>query len=266
MALGPAPYPTGPVSFQTYKFDSATVRPGEKSVYKFTWNGIPAAQAVFAITSDPKRPGFTCARADAQTIGAAALLYRAQDWTSSCMNAATLKPDAFTIQIRESLDYYDMSTRFDHGKGKACRVKKSMTRQTEKSFEFTNAFCPMSAAMLIRSLAWKPGDQRSFEVIDGNERYLLVVRAVEQAEVTVPAGTFKAVRLEPSIFEMPGERARETKHYWERQEQKDRNRTADMTSFTLWMAADPPRPFLKARSDVYFGHVDMELAQFYSPP
>ncbi|HUT54006.1 MAG TPA: DUF3108 domain-containing protein [bacterium] len=266
LALGPAPYPQGPVTFESYQFDPATVRPGEKSVYRFSWNGIDAARAVFEISKDPKKAGRICARADAETVGAAALLYLAQDWVSSCMMPETLQPEVYNIQIRESLDYYDMNVRFNHEQGAAERVKKRLTRTTERSFEFTNAFCPMSAAMLIRSLPWKPGDQRSFEVVDGNERYLLVVEAAEEGEVTVPAGTFKAIRIQPSIFELPGERARETKRYFERQKMKDQKRTADMTSFTLWMAADPPRPFLKARSDVYFGHVDMELMEFHAPP
>ena len=265
LALGPAPYPQGPVTFESYKFDPTTVRPGERSVYRFSWNGIDAARAEFQISRDPKRAGRICARADAETVGAAALLYIARDWVSSCMMPETLKPDDYNLQIRESLDHYDMNVRFNHEQGTAERVKKMLTKTTERSFEFTNVFCPMSAAMLIRSLPWKTGDERSFEVIDGNERYLLVVHAEEEAEVAVPAGTFRAIRIQPSIFELPGERARETKRYFDRQQAKDEKRTADMTSFTLWMAADPPRPFLKARSDVYFGHVDMELTEFHAP-
>jgi hypothetical protein len=266
LALGPAPYPQGPVTFERYRFDPSTVRPGERSVYRFSWNGIDAARAEFLLSKDPKHPGRICARVDAETVGAAALLYIARDWASSCMAPDTLKPNSFSLHIRETLDHYDMNTSFNHEQGTAARVKHTLTRTTERSFEFSNAFCPMSAAMLIRSLPWKTGDERGFEIIDGDERYLLVVRAEEEAEVTVPAGTFRAVRIQPSIFVLPQERTRETRRYFDRQKARDEKRTADMTSFTLWMDADPPRPFLKARSDVYFGHVDMELAEFYSPP
>jgi hypothetical protein len=264
-ALGPAPYPTGPVEFEVYEFEQGLFKTGEKAVYEFTWNGIRAAQGTMTISEDPDRPGWICGKAEGKTIGAPALLYRANDWASSCLDPKTLKGGLFQIQIRESLDYYDMTVKFDHEKGAADRVKKRRTKTTEKKFEFTNAFCPVGAAGLIRSLPWKLGDERSFEVIDGNERYLLVMAVAEEGEITVPAGTFKAVRFQPSIFEMPKKRQRETAGYWKKRERKDQSRIADMTSFSFWMASEPPRPFLKVKTDVYFGYVEMQLVEFKHP-
>jgi hypothetical protein len=261
LALGPAPYPTGPVEFENYKFEPGTIKPGLTEVYQFSWNGLDAARATLKITKDPKRPGWICARAEGQTIGAPGRLYRAQDWVESCMPADTLKPELYKIQIRESLDYYDMNVTYDHQTRNAHRTKQTRKEKVEFGFEFKNVYCPVSVALLVRSLPWKMGDERRFEVIDGHDRWLMIFKAVGEGQIKVPAGTFAGVRLQPSIFKLPGTRARENAGWWVKQQKKDKDRLKLMSAFEFWMAKDPPRPFLKARSDVYFGHVDFELKE-----
>jgi hypothetical protein len=266
LALGPAPYPTGPVTFSTYAPEPGVVVPGERFRYQFSWNGIKAAEAVWETRPAPNRPGWLWSRADAKIIGYPATLYRGQDYVASCLRADTFKPEAYSIQIRESLDSYDMTVKFNHPASIANRTKISRTKQTSKSFEFSNVYDPVGLALLIRSLPWKTGDERRFEVIDGNSRYLFVINGGQVDNVTVPAGTFRAIRLIPSIFELPGQRRSETARHFAKQKRKEESRSADMTSFTFWMALDPPRPYLKVRTDVFFGHVDMDLVEISRPP
>ena len=260
-ALGPAPYPAGAVTFAAYTPEPGVVVPGERFRYQFSWNGIKAAEAVWETKLAPNRPGWLTSRADGKIIGYPATLYRGQDHVISTISADTFKPERYAIQIRESLDYYDMSVSFNHRAGVANRVKTTRTKTSRKTFEFSNAYDPVGLALLIRSLPWKTGQERRFEVIDGNERYLLVIKGGQVENLTVPAGAFRAIRLIPSIFEMPGQRRKETARYWQKQKNKDANRVADMTSFTFWMALDPPRPYLRVRTDVFFGHVDMDLVE-----
>lgn len=266
LALGPAPYPTGPITFTPHTPDPKVVPPGERLKYRFSWNGINAAEAVWTTRAAPGRPGWLTSRADGTVIGYPSTLYRANDYVTACVRADTFKPEAYSIRIRESLDFYDMTVTFNHTAGLASRVKIYPNKTTRNTFEFTNAYDPIGLALLIRSLPWKTGDVRRFEVIDGNSRYLMVVQGGPLENVTVPAGTFRAIRLIPSIFELPDERVRETAKYFAKQKRKDMNRTADMTSFSFWMALDPPRPYLRVRTDVFFGHVDMDLVEIGRAP
>jgi hypothetical protein len=266
LALGPAPYPTGPLTFTVYTPEPGVVVPGERLRYQFFWNGFKAAEAVWETRPAPNRPGWLQSRADARIIGYPATLYRGQDYVTSCVRADTFKPDAYAIRIRESLDYYDMIVKFNHSAGIANRTKTTRSKQTSKSFEFSNGYDPVGLALLVRSLAWKTGDVRRFEVIDGNSRYLMVIQGGPIETVTVPAGTFRAIRLIPSIFELPSQRRRETARHFAKQKAKDQGRVPDMTAFTFWMALDPPRPYLKVRTDVFFGHVDMNLVEISQPP
>ena len=265
IALGPEPYPTGPVSFETYTPEPGVVQPGEFAIYQFSWNGIPAARAWVEVRNDPERPDYICAGGEGNILGRVAALYQAEDSISSCMNATTFKPDQYSIRIRETLTHYDMVIKFDHEAGIADRQKKYRRKTTEKQFHYTNAFCPASVFLYVRSLPWRPGDKRRFEVIDGNERYLLVVEAKEIRKIKVPAGEFRAIRLEPSIFEMPRDHRRESASWWERQKEKDKQRIKLISSFELWMATEAPRPVIKMVADVFFGKVEMNLTEFTAP-
>jgi len=265
LALGPAPYPTGPVEFPEYEIEEGTVRPGERLVYEYSWNGIRAAEVEIEVKDDPDRPGWMCAKGVGRTVGAPRYIYRAEDSVEACMKKDTMKSDEYSIRIRESLDYYDMKVEFDREDMVAHRVKHYRTRKTTKDFTFRNAYDPVSAAALLRSLPWEVGDKRQFEVIDGNERWLIIFEAVEEADVTVKAGTFRCLKMQPSAFEMPKREREEPPGYWEKLAQEEKGLVARMTSFTLWMAKDPPRPFVSARSDVFFGHVDMELIEIKTP-
>lgn len=265
-ALGPAPYPKDKVSFEIYQPEPGVVLPGETFRYEFSWNGIVAAEARWEIKEDPDQEGRICSEAVGEIVGSVALVYRGKDSVRSCMDAKTFKPETYSVKVREPFDYYDLTVRFNHEKNIADRRKKRKALKSKnKSFDFTNGYCPVSLALLIRSLPWSPGVERSFEVVDGNDRNLLVLRAEAYEEITVAAGTFRAVRIQPSSFVMPRLRERETPAYWEKQKRKDKERASLIKNFTLWIGADPPRPFIKIRSDVYFGHIDMELVEMSLP-
>jgi len=264
-ALGPEPYPEGEVEFQTWQPEENVVVTGERILYEFKWNGIRAARVEIAVEEDPDAPDRVCVRGEGKIIGLPRFLYRAEDSVLSCMDKDTLKPDQYRITIKETLDRYDMSLSFDHQKGQANRVKKRPVGKSNKRFEFKNAYGPVSAAALIRSLPWKVGDKRGFEVIDGNDRWLLVMEAVQGATIETPAGTYRAVRLQPSVFDMPSVLGQETPEYWERLKVKDKAALSMMRSFSLWIAQSPPRPFLKMRTEVYFGHVDMVMSKIERP-
>jgi Protein of unknown function (DUF3108) len=257
------PYPTGPVTFEKYEHEKDIIVPGEVAVLEFSWKNIKAARGTVKVTSDPEREGYICAHAIAETIGYPNKLYRANDSATACMDAETLKTDRYQITIRESLDYYDMFIEFDHDEGTAYRKKtRKFNRETEKNFEFTNVFGPMSLPLLFRSLPWEVGDKRSFEVIDGNDRWLVIIVAEAEETVTVEAGTFETIRFQPSIFEMPRRRARETEKYWEKRERKDNSQDEQIHSFKVWMEKDPPRRVVKITSDVYFGEIVGELVEY----
>lgn len=266
VALGPAPYPEGEVEFESYEVEEGTVRPGEKTVYRFEWNGINAAEITAGVTEDPGDENRICVSAGGKIIGFPSLLYRAKDSARSCMHKKDLKPGSYSISVRETLTKYDMEVNFDHEAKKAYMEKKKKPfGKSEKEFEFKNAYGPLSTAALIRSLPWEPGDVRRFDVVDGSERHLLVIEAAGEETITVPAGDYKAIRLQPSVFRMPEKRGKLNAAYWEKQKQKDQERASMIKAFTLWMAKDPPRMFLKARTDVYFGHIDMELVEYQAP-
>ncbi len=261
VALGPEPYPTGKVSFPDYAPEPGVVSPGEVAVYRAYWNGIPAVTAQLEVSGHPEREGWICAGAKGSIFGQVATLYKARDSVHSCMNLKTLKPDSYSISINESLTRYDMVVDFNHEKGTAHRRKVYRDHESTKSFTYTNAYCPVSTYMLIRSLPWEVGDKRRFEVIDGNDRYLLVLKAVAEEKVKVKTGTYECVRFQSSIFEGPSDHEREDKRWWEKIKRKEENKISMIREVHIWMAKEPPRHIIKAEADVFFGSVTLKLIE-----
>ncbi len=261
IALGPEPYPTEKVSFPDYDPEPGVVVPGEVAVYRAYWNGIPAVTAKLEVTGHPDKEDWICVGAKGSIFGQVSTLYKARDSVQSCMNAESLKPDTYSISIDESLVKYNMVVDFNHEEGTAFRKKVYPDRETTKDFTFTNAFCPVSTYMLIRSLPWEVGDKRRFEVIDGNDRYLLVLKAVGEDKIEVKTGTYDCLRFETSIFEGPSDHEREDGDWWEKIKRKEQDKRGMIREVHVWMAKEKPRHIVKAKGDVFFGSVTLKLLE-----
>ncbi len=270
LALGPADFPDGQVVFEPYKIEPGVVLPGEVCKYRFFWKGslltqdvfIPAAEGVVKVEKHPTRPGWQCHRADGVTIPPASLIFKADDGVFECMDAATWKADQYSIRIRESFDYYDLSMTFDQEKKTLDRVRTRRKGETRRTFDFTQGYGPVGAVALSRSMAWEVGDERKFEVMDGNERWLIVLKCEAEEDVTVPAGTFHALRFQPSLFLMPKNPSFETKRYWEKEREREATTDSRIKTAKIWSQKEPPRVLLKFQSEVFFGHVYGELVEY----
>ncbi|MFO8058835.1 MAG: DUF3108 domain-containing protein [bacterium] len=260
-ALGPAPYPEGKVAYPDYEPHFDIVCPGEVAVYRAYWNGIPAVTAKLEVTKHPEREGWICAGAKGSIFGHVAALYKARDSVHSCMNAESFKPDSYSVSINETLVKYNMVVDFNHEQETAFRRKVDKDGESTKDFTYTNAYCPVSTYLLIRSLPWEVGQKRRFEVIDGNDRYLLVIKADKEESVKVKTGTYDCVRFQTSIFEGPSDHTRESKHWWEKIKKKDEEKMHMIEEVHVWMAKDKPRHIIKAEADVFFGSVTLKLLE-----
>jgi hypothetical protein len=265
IALGPEPYPTEKVSFPDYDPEPEAVSPGEVATYRAYWNGIPAVTAKLEVTRHPDRDDWICAGAKGSIFGQVSTLYKARDSVHSCMNAETLKPDTYSISIDESLVRYNMLVDFNHEEGTAFRKKIYPDHESTKDFTFTNAYGPVSTYLLVRSLNWEPGDKRRFEVIDGNDRYLLVLKAVGEEKIEVKTGTYDCVIFETSIFEGPSDHEREDGAWWEKIKRREQEKIGMIREVHVWMAKEKPRHIIKAEADVFFGGVTLKLLELSDP-
>ncbi|OGP58833.1 MAG: hypothetical protein A2V67_19140 [Deltaproteobacteria bacterium RBG_13_61_14] len=259
------PYPTGAVEVPVYQIPKPSFALGESLHYDFSWSGIRAGEGEISVSPGPEGSNSFHLQAKASTVGLARLLWKMEDSVESQCLVQNLKPATFLMHVREPSLRYELEVRFDHARGVATSIKTRSGKVKQREIEFHNAYDPLSLAFFIRSLDWKAGDERSFEMVDGQDRYLLVLRAVAEEEVTVRVGTYSAVKFVPILIELPRRLAGETPPFFERLRLRESQKSPVVKTLEFWMAKDGPRPLLRVRSEAWIGHVDMELTIIKNP-
>jgi len=251
------PYPQGTVEIPVYPVAGPVFLSGESLHYEFSWNGLRAAEGEISVCPDPQAADRFHFQGRSRTVGLAGKLWRMEDTVEAWSSSRNFKPTSYLLHLREPAIRYDREVIFDHAAGlaKSRRLGEGEVRE----LEFRNAFDPLSLLFVIRSLEWRAGEERRFEVIDGQERYLLVLRAVAEEEVKVPVGSFAAVKFIPALILLPRRLQGETPRFFERLRRRESQRPALVKTLEFWMAKDPPRPVLRVRSEAWIGHVNMEL-------
>lgn len=258
-------YPTGVVEVPGYPISPPRFVLGESLSYEFRWNGIRAAEGEIVAAANPVNSDQFHLRAAGRTVGLARLLWKMEDSAESFCWINTLKPELFRLEVREPSLRYDLEVFFDHAAGRAAARKIRGEKVKPREIEFHYAYDPLSLVFLVRSLEWKAGDERRFELVDGQDRYLLILQAVAEEEIKVPVGVFPAVKFIPALIELPRRLIGETPTFFERLRRREAQKTPLIQTFEFWMAKDIPRPFLRVRSDAWIGHVDMELTRISYP-
>lgn len=253
-------YPQGAVEVPVYPLSRPGFSLPESLHYAFSWNGLRAAEGEIDVSQDPEHPGQVHFSAQSHTVGLARVLWKAQEGMETWSSRQTLKPANALIHSREPTLQFDRKIVFDHRAGTMTSWKLGEEEPREKVLEFHNAFDPLSLLFVLRSLDWQVGMERRFEVVDGENRYMLVLQVQAEEPVKVAAGTFAAVRLSPTLIQLPRRLQGETPRWFERLRVRESQRPQLIKALQFWISQDPPYPLLRIRSEAWIGHVDMELS------
>ena len=252
-------YPQGAVEVPVYSLERPAFPRGESLHYESSWNGLRAGEGEISVTVDPAAPDQIHFQGQSRTVGLAGLLWKMRDGIETWSSPENLKPSICLLHVREPTIQFDRKVVFNHQLGTATSQKLGGGEAHARVLEIRNAYDPLSLLFVLRSLDWKAGEERRFEVVDGEERYLLVLRALAEEPVTVREGTFRAIKLSPVLIRLPRRLQGETPRFFERMRLRESQRPQLVKTLEFWIALDPPRPLLRVRSEAWIGHVDMEL-------
>jgi hypothetical protein len=243
-----------------YRVESAIPFAGEKLYYEIRWRSFKAAEAQvetsYAAESDEKEYHLV---ARAQTTGFARKLWRMDDWAEAFTCTSAFRPREYRLHVREIFADFNMSVFFSPDQTQAHSVRISSDRmRKDRLFQCHHAYDPGSASFLIRSLEWEPGQTRWFEIVEGNDRHLLIVEAIGDETLTVVAGTFDTVKIVPALINLPKEADREDAKLMEKiQKMEKETHLAD--EVYVWVARDGKRPIVKTWAKAFIGYLELEL-------
>lgn len=241
-------YPTGADEIPELtpeKVDRCAFKSGERLVYEFGWNGIPAAKAVFIATRETvDGKSILRLRTETKTIGGARLLWKMDDWAESIVHPNTLKPLGYIMHQEEAGDLRHSVVEFDHERGVAKVTRQHKKKTKKKEISFQDAYDPLSFVYLLRCIKFEVGKRKVMEIVDGNHTYRIILDVEAAEPITIKTGNYAAYRVRPSFVRVPPPKKPEEKILYKAH---------------LWIDIEPPYHVLRIKSKVMVGNVYGEL-------
>jgi hypothetical protein len=210
--------------------------------YGFGWSGFPCATAEIRLN----KPGSDRLQLDvaAHTTGLVRALWKFDGTHTSMADAATLRP----ISVRQVEN--------DRGKkiltelsftpaGVVSKVTETPGEETKtRRFDFPRLFDLQSALLYLRSQSLPERNVQRIVVYSATDPYLATVTVLGRERVTVPAGTFNAIKFDLQLNRIKDGQLQPHRKF----------RRAK-----AWLSDDQDRLLLKIEAQVFVGSVFCEL-------
>jgi hypothetical protein len=216
----------------------------EELVYEFSWEGVPAAEARWtAVRRISGGHEVVNVKGSVSTLNWLDMIWKLRGSIAAEVPADPIVPDRFVLKKRENSRRRDTTLIFDHAAGSILieRVGKSGHVRRYKR-ELKGQYDPISAAFALRGLPLEDRDVVQIDIQMGKTSYRLKLRVTGREEITVKAGTFTAIVLEPTLYNLTTDEP-----------------STSVQNTRLWVSEDPGHIPLRLESSVWVGSVDAEL-------
>jgi hypothetical protein len=238
-------------------------RPLGEATYSFGWSGLTAARGSMKFFRP--QPGFSRLELEAHTTGAVRALWRLDALAISICDTTTLHP----VRVRQVEHYKKKISLTAHEFDPTEVIYSKGSRLTEPSpdfyrdapasreqlrvftggkasrFRFPDVLDLQSALLFVRSQPLAKGNSIRLVIYQDNSAYLATLRVAEREQITVPAGTFPAIKLELDLRWVDKHLALKPHARFKRA--------------AGWISDDKRRLLLKLEADVFVGSIWAEL-------
>jgi len=220
----------------TLKEVAPPFRIGEQLDYRVAWSTFATAATVrMAVAERRNLYGWDTwhLRAVTHTLSPLRVLFAIDDQFDSYTDARTLESRQFEMYLREQgkeeNDVLHLIAKGAPGRGNGPNVIVA-----------PGTLDPVGALYALRQMDWLRVPETTAPVFDGRKLYEMRAKfAAASEQVTVPAGTFPAARIDVVVFQQGSETPGAT--------------------FAVWLAHNPPRTPVLVQADLPFGSLRVEL-------
>ena len=208
--------------------------------YRVSWNGFPAARASVRLTVDAA-PATTEMRVQIRTNRFVDLFWSLRAESSAEVDSVTLRPRHFEFD-RSIAGERELTSVVAEPDGILTGRYQRPRRYRLMEVDGAGVLDPITA--ILRALREPPllGEPRVYEIFTGEARYRIELRRQGAETIAVPAGQFKAARIEPVIWRLETNQLEKRVH-----------------RLLLWVTEDEPHMLLRVRSEVFIGAVYCDL-------
>src|SRR5256714_9299111 len=210
--------------------------------YGFGWSGFPGATAEIRLNklaNDRLQLDVST-----RTIGLVRALWKFDATHTSIVNAATLHP--VSVRQVENDRGKKIVTELSFVSGSVVsKVTETPGPETKtRRFEFPHLFDLQSGLLYLRSQSLQERSVQRIVVYSETAPYLATVTVLGRERVTVPAGTFNAIKFDLQLHRIKDGQLQPHRKF----------RRAH-----VWLSDDPDRLLLKIEAQVFIGSVFCEL-------
>ena len=216
-----------------------------RASYRFGWAGLTAATGEVRVTT-PSKDKFQL-EGTGQTIGFVRALWKLDANYRGVANSQTLRP--IESQQTENYRQKKLVTRLTFTNKGVTRARTESrdgsTGTKSRQFDFTDLFDLHSAMLYLRSQPLTDRSVYRVVVYASTNAYLATVTVVGRGEISMRAGTYKAIKLDLQL-------SRIGKHLELEPHRKFRRAT-------IWVSDDSDRILLRIEAQIFVGTVFAEL-------
>ncbi len=213
--------------------------------YGFGWSGFPGATAdVHLSRSTGSRLQLDIA---GRTIGLVRGLWKFDANHTSIVDAATLHP----VEVRQVENVRSKKTVTNlafEATGVTSKVTETPGKNAEpkiRRFDLPNLFDLQSALLYLRSQPLEQGNVQRIVVYPATSAYLATATVLGRERLTVPAGTYNAIKVDLQLSKIGKDRDLEPHRKFRRA--------------TGWVSDDSDRVLLRIEAQIFVGSVFLEL-------
>ena len=176
-----------------------TFGPGERLVYDVEFGAVTAGQGSLEILSFETVNGHTSYhfRAEAKSSKGFDYIYKVRDRMDSYVDSTMFIVHKFMKRLREGNYKDDKVVSYDHATRKATMVTAG---KENRITEFdTLAVDVLSSLYFLRQLSLEVGKPAHIPVHDIDKKYPLLVEVQKKETISVPAGKFDCIKVEPKL-------------------------------------------------------------------
>ncbi len=216
-----------------------------RASYRFGWAGLTAATGEVRFTA-PSKDNFQL-EGTGQTIGFVRALWKLDANYHSVVNSQTLRP--IESQQTENYRQKKLVTHLTFTSKGVTRARTEgrdgSTGTKTRQFDFTNLFDLHSAMLYLRSQPLTDRSVHRVVVYASTNAYLATITVVGRDEISVRAGTYKAIKIDLRLDRIG-------KHLELEPHRKFRRAT-------IWVSDDRDRILLRIEAQIFVGTVFAEL-------
>lgn len=226
--------------FEFRTIENKAFKEGEKLTFDVKFGFVTAGVAVMAVPKVQKISGRDAYHItfEVNSLSSFDWMYKVRDRYETYVDTKAMIPWRFEQHVREGKYSMDFSAFFDHRKGKAKSTEGETTIPA-------NVHDVVSAFYFCRTVDYskmKPNDRLHLQNYFKNKVYDLDVRFVGRERITVAAGTFDCVIVEPLV--------------------KEGGLFKSEGSIFIWLSDDQLKVPVKVKTKVVIGSIDAELTKY----